>query len=94
MTSTSATQWREMARRAGDGSEIAVLWNGSLNRVKVTVSDSRLCRYLDLEVSAPDALTAFHDQFADAAVRLSPRDLEADLSERLSQASDQEGPNT
>jgi hypothetical protein len=91
VTSTSAAQWRELARRAGDGIEIALLWNGSLNCFKVTVSDRRLCRYLDLEVAGPEAFTAFQEQFANAASRLSVTDLQADLSERLSRANEQGG---
>jgi hypothetical protein len=81
VTSTSAAVWRELARRTGDGNEVAVLWNVALNRVKVTVSDRRLCRYLDLEVHRPDDLSAFSDQFSDIVERLPVRDLETDLSE-------------
>jgi hypothetical protein len=88
VTSTSATEWREMARRVGDGIEVALLWNGSLSRVKVMVSDERLCHYLDLEVERPEAVNAFHRLFADAAPQLQATDLQADLSQRLSPTSD------
>lgn len=81
MTSTSAAVWRELARRTGDGIEVAVLWNVALNRVKVMVSDRRQCRFLDLELDRPDALTEFNDRFVDAVERLPVRDLESDLSE-------------
>ena len=93
MTSTSAAEWREMARRVGDGIEVALLWNGSLSRVKVMVSDSRLCHYLDLdlEVERADAFSAFHQLFADAAKELQATDLQADLSRQLSPDSEQRG---
>ncbi|HKB19431.1 MAG TPA: hypothetical protein VKC65_00365 [Gaiellaceae bacterium] len=86
MTSTTAAVWRELARRTGDGVEVAVLWNVALNRVKVLVSDRRLCRYLDLEVARPDDLRAFSDQFSDVVERLPVRDLETDLSEPVRRA--------
>jgi hypothetical protein len=91
VTSTSAAEWREMARRVGDGIEVALLWNGSLSRVKVMVSDERLCHYLDLEVERADAVSAFHRQFADAAPQLQATDLQADLSRRLSPDTEQRG---
>ena len=69
-----------MARRAGEGFEVALLWNGSLNRVKVMVSDGRQCHYLDFDVSRRDEVEAFNEQFADAVSRLTATDLEADLS--------------
>jgi hypothetical protein len=79
-----------MARRAGDGIEVALLWNGSLNRVKVMVSDGRQCRYLELEVARPDAFAGFSEQFDQAVSRLPAVDLEADLSEGV-RASTREG---
>jgi hypothetical protein len=82
-----------MARRAGGGVEVALLWNESLNRVKVTVSDRRQCHYVELEVEQEDELHAFHRPFADASSRLLANDLQAALSERLSTGSDQEGLN-
>ncbi len=91
MTSTSAAEWREMARRVGDGIEVALLWNGSLSRAKVVVSDQRLCHYLDLEVERTDAVSAFRRPFADAAPQLQANDLQADLSRRLSPDNEQRG---
>jgi hypothetical protein len=79
-----------MARRAGGGIEVALLWNGSMNRVKVTVSDGRQCRFLELEVAQPDAFPAFSEQFAQAVSRLSANDLGADLSDQV-RASTREG---
>jgi hypothetical protein len=80
-----------MARRVGDGIEVALLWNGSLSRVKVMVSDRRQCHYLDLEVERADAVSAFHRRFADAAPQLQATDLQADLSRRLWPDNEQRG---
>jgi len=63
-------RWVELAKRATDGLEVALLWNRSSNRVKVAVSDERLCHYLDFEVAPADALSAFYHPFANAAVQL------------------------
>jgi hypothetical protein len=80
-----------MARRVGDGIEVALLWNGSLSRVKVCVSDQRLCQYLDLEVEHTEAVSAFHRLFAEAVPQLQATDLQADLSRRLSPDNEQRG---
>jgi hypothetical protein len=83
VTPTRPAEWREMARRAGGGVEVAILLNDSLNRAKVMVSDRRLCHYVDLDVGSGDALHAFHEAFADATSRLPAGDLQAALSDRL-----------
>jgi hypothetical protein len=70
MSTERPAQWLELAKRASDGLEVVLLWDRSSNRVKVAVSDQRLCHYLDLEVARPDALSAFHHPFAHAAARL------------------------
>jgi hypothetical protein len=80
-----------MARRVGDGIEVALLWNGSLSRFKVCVSDQTLCHYLDLEAERTDAVNAFHRLFAEAAPQLQASDLQADLHRRLTPDSDQRG---
>jgi hypothetical protein len=82
-----------MARRVGHGIEVALLWNGSLSRVKVIVSDTRLCHHLDLEVDRADAAQAFRRLFAETAPQLQVSDLQADLSQRLTPGSDQRGLN-
>ena len=69
MSASDGTDWVELAKRAADGLEVALLWNGSSNRVKVAVSDERLCHYLDLDVARADALRAFHPPFASATER-------------------------
>jgi hypothetical protein len=71
----TATHWREFARRTGNGVEVALLWNQSLNRVKVAVSDERLCHYIDLDVTDADAPRAFQHPFAEASSRLLAADL-------------------
>ena len=65
-------EWVELATRAADGLEVALLWNRSSSRVKVVVSDERLCHHLDFEVAHADALSAFYHPFANAAARLAP----------------------
>jgi hypothetical protein len=64
--------WVELATRATDGLEVALLWSRSSSRVKVVVSDERLCHHLDFEVARADALSAFYHPFANAAARLAP----------------------
>ena len=62
--------WVELAKRAASGWEVVLLWNRSSNRVKVAVSDDRVCHHLDFEVASADALTAFSQSFAYATSRL------------------------
>jgi hypothetical protein len=78
VTATAATQWRELARRTGDGVEVTLLWNRSVNRVKVAVSDEHLCHFVDLEVAEDDALSAFREPFADATSRLLAKEQAGD----------------
>jgi len=68
--SSAVREWRELARRAANGIEVAVLWNSSLNRLKVAVSDERLCHHLDFELDDADAIDAFRQPFADATAHL------------------------
>jgi hypothetical protein len=76
MPSTATIHWLELARRAGNGVEVALLWNPAGNRVKIVVSDPGLCHHVDLDVGGPDALIAFRERFADAASTFlqTPRD--------------------
>jgi hypothetical protein len=69
MPAIAINDWKELASRAGDGLEIALLWSKSADRVRVTVSDSRFEERFDLDVANTDALAAFHHPFAYAAVR-------------------------
>ena len=72
MTPEAATHWRELARRTGNGVEVALLWNPSANRVKVAVSNAELCHHVDFEIAGADALSAFHQPFAQATTNLQP----------------------
>ena len=45
--------WVELAKRAASGWEVVLLWNRSSNRVKVAVSDDRVCHHLDFESLRP-----------------------------------------
>jgi hypothetical protein len=74
MNSTGPTHWQELARKAGDDVEIALLWSTSANRVKVVVSDARLCHHVDLEFADADRLRGFHHSFTHAAARLNESD--------------------
>jgi hypothetical protein len=80
VTPAAASQWRELARRTGNGVEVALLWNG--NRVKVAVMDGELCHHVDLDLADDDGLRAFTQRFGDAARRLRATDLSAALSPR------------
>ncbi|MGH3083158.1 MAG: hypothetical protein ACRDNP_03705 [Gaiellaceae bacterium] len=71
----ATNHWQELARRAGNGVEVVLLWNKSVDLVKVVVSDGRLCHHVDLEIAGADALRAFSEPFADATARLSTSDL-------------------
>ena len=72
MSTSGSAGWVELAKRAANGLEVVLLWNRSNNRVKVAVSDERLCHHLDFEVARADALTAFYHPVAHAAARLAP----------------------
>jgi hypothetical protein len=67
---TGGAGWVELGKRAASGLEVALLWNRSSNRVKVAVSDNRVCHHLDFEVARADALSAFYHPFAYATSRL------------------------
>jgi hypothetical protein len=62
--------WRELASRAGDGLEIALLWSKSTKRVRLTVLDERLDESFDVEVDGADALTAFQHPCAYVGSRI------------------------
>jgi hypothetical protein len=68
-----ATHWRELARRAGNGIEVALLWSSSGNRLKVAVSDDRVCHHLDFELDDAEVVDAFRQPFADATAQLLAR---------------------
>ena len=49
--SATASQWQVLARTQNDGAAAVLLWDGSSNRVRVALSDERLCHYVDFDVS-------------------------------------------
>jgi hypothetical protein len=71
--SSLAFEWRELAKRAGNGIEVALLWSSSTNRLKVAVSDDRLCHHVDFVVDDADAINAFREPFAHATTHLLAR---------------------
>ena len=71
--SSLAFEWRELDRRVGNGLQVALLWSSSTNRLKVAVSDDRLCHHLDFVVDDADAINAFREPFADATTHLLAR---------------------
>jgi hypothetical protein len=95
MTTTAATHWRELARRTGNGVEIALLCNEVVNRIKVVVSDDRLCHHLDFELDGAEALSAFRRPFADATAQLlAGTDEFWGFNESLRQTDSEEGLNS
>ena len=68
--SSTASPWRELARTTGDGVTAALLWNESSNRVKVAVSDERICHHVEFQLVGADALSTFRRPFADVVTQL------------------------
>ena len=92
--SSLAFDWRELDRRVGDGIQVALLWSSSTNRLKVAVSDDRLCHHLDFVVDDADAINAFREPFADATTHLLARTDEFwGFNESLGQTAHEEGLN-
>jgi hypothetical protein len=61
---------RELAHRASNGIEVALLWHPTTERVSVTVIDVYTGRYFELDVEDGDrALDVFEHPFAYAARR-------------------------
>ena len=81
----AGNDWRELAQREGDGSEVRLLWSRAAGRVKVTVTDSRFDEEFVLDVAGADALAAFNHPFAYVPSR-SFGSVEADLIDLRQQA--------
>ncbi len=60
---------REIAHRASDGLEVALLWSKATGRVTLSVTDVRNGDFFELPVEREQALAAFHHPFAFAASR-------------------------
>jgi hypothetical protein len=48
--SRTANQWQVLARTENEAAAAVLLWDESSNRVRVALSDERLCHYVDFEV--------------------------------------------
>jgi hypothetical protein len=48
--SRTTNHWRVLARTENRGAAAVLLWDESSNRVRVALSDERLCHYVDFEV--------------------------------------------
>jgi hypothetical protein len=62
-------QWKELANRQSNGVAVSLLWSKAADRVKVTVSDSRLDDEFELDIANAEALAGFYHPFAYAAAR-------------------------
>jgi hypothetical protein len=62
----SRTRFRELAYRASDGLEVALLWNELDDRLEVTVSDSRSGDRFVIDAKGDQALDVFYHPFAHA----------------------------
>jgi hypothetical protein len=60
---------RELARRSGDGIDVALLWDSAANRVFVVVDDERRDERFWIAVRNGSALDAFHHPYAYPAER-------------------------
>ena len=69
MTTTAINDWKELARREGDGLVVSLLWSRAAGRVTVTVVDQMFAEELHVEVPGACALDAFYHPFAYAAGR-------------------------
>ena len=67
--STTSNEPRELAYRANDGLEIALLWVESANRLVVSVADERTGDRFALRAGHENALDVFYHPFAHAARR-------------------------
>ena len=59
---------RELAHRASDGVEVALLWSPSDNRLTVVVEDTKADERIELEARADNALDVFYHPYAYAPV--------------------------
>jgi hypothetical protein len=82
---TTYDDTRELAYRANDGVEVALLWYASGDVVSVVVSDARTGESFELVLDRDDrAMDVFHHPYAYAAhrgleLRAVPREREAEL---------------
>jgi hypothetical protein len=67
MTTSAATQRRELAQRSNNGIEVTLFWTESTNLVTIAVADSHSGDELEFEIDGSAALDAFKHPFAYAA---------------------------
>ena len=60
---------KELAYRANDGVEVALVWDPRTNELAVTVNDARTGDEFELAVASAEALDAFEHPYAYAAFR-------------------------
>ena len=64
---STSTKIKELAHRANDGVEVALLWNETSGALVVTVDDARSGDRFQLSVESRNALDAFNHPYAYAA---------------------------
>ena len=67
MTTSAATEQRELAHRTTNGIDVTLLWTASTNTVAVAVLDTHSGEELEFEVDGSRALDAFNHPYAYAA---------------------------
>ncbi|MGN6869271.1 MAG: hypothetical protein ACTHMY_12795 [Solirubrobacteraceae bacterium] len=67
MTTSAATERRELAHRTGNGIDVTLLWSKSTNTVTIAVLDSHSADELEFDVDGSHALDAFNHPYAYAA---------------------------
>lgn len=67
MTTTANSDWKELARREGEGLVVSLFWSGAVGRARVTVVDQMFAEELHIDVPRVCALDAFYHPFAYAA---------------------------
>ncbi len=69
MSTTAIKDWKELARREGDGLVVSLFWSRAAGRVTVTVAEQMFAEELHIDVPGACALDAFYHPFAYAAGR-------------------------
>ena len=67
MTTSAATQRRELAHRSTNGIDVTLLWTKASNVVTIAVVDSHSGEELEFDVAGSRALDAFNHPYAYAA---------------------------
>ena len=67
MTTSTATEQRELAQRTTNGIDVTLLWTESTNTVAVAVLDTNSGEELEFEIDGRFALDAFNHPYAYAA---------------------------